>query len=156
MGLAMPMTACASSQAKFCLAANETPADAPFALSVELSQTQVRVGDRVNVTFHLLNQTDRPAGACPPGWETFQVINTATKVNRGMIDVAFDGVSLADVFRLPPHSTLTWVRAIEIPDVGSGEAVFVGRLSSSCWLWHGEVKSEPVKMQLLSGEPASN
>ncbi len=137
-----------TTRAPLCLEPGERPPENPFELTIELSSTELAIGESVKVTYHLMNVSDLPVGACPAGWDSFHVINDATKSNRGRVSHS-TGVATEDVFRLPPHSTLTWVRAVEMPDVGLGSAQFVGKFESSCWLWSGELLSKAVPIRVV-------
>ena len=151
VGLGFVMTACSvRTQPQLCLEPGDVPPDQPFELTVELSATEVTIGDKIQVTYHLLNKSDEPACACPVGWDNFHVINNATKANRGLLTTSTGGAILRDVFRLPPHTTLTWVREVEMPDTGVGEAQFLGKFNSGCWLWSGQVWSKPVPIRVVA------
>ena len=149
VGLGLVATSCATGVgAGLCLSPDEVFPEHPFELTVELSATQVSIGDRIQVTYHLVNASDQPVGACPSGWDSFHVIS-ASKANRGLVTTS-TAVALENVFRLPPHSILTWTREIEVPDVGLGDAQFLGKFESGCWLWSGQVWSRPVPIQIAA------
>jgi hypothetical protein len=134
-------------RAQLCLGPDEAVPNEPFELTVELSSTEVSAGDNLKVTYHLFNRTDRPMGACPDGLDEFHLINIATGANRGLVHTS-TAISPDTIVRLPAKGTLTWVRSIEVPDVGTGEAKFMGKFESGCPLWTGQVWSKPVMVHV--------
>jgi hypothetical protein len=149
------VTCAAGCKTGLCLEPGEVVPDRPFQLTVDLGATEAAIGERVEVTYHLLNASDSAVGACPAGWDAFQVINVATGLNRGRVRVSNDAVALNNVVRLPPHATLSWGAEVVIPDVGVGDADFLGRFGSNCWLWSGTVWSKPVRIHILAGRGQS-
>ena len=148
-GFAFVVGACSGgTRARFCSEPSEVLPEQPFRLTVDLSTAEVAIGEKVHVVYHLTNASAGAVGACPSGWGTFHLTNSATRANRGRI-TASTGVQLKDVFRLPPGATLTWTAEVEIPDVGVGDAEFLGLFDSSCWLWSGRVASEPVSLHVV-------
>jgi len=154
--LGVLIAACAAGpKARLCLDTGEPSTEPPFELTVTLSATELAVGDRVQVTYHLRNISQNPAAACPDGWDEFHVINIATKANRGLL-YASTAIDTNSAIRLPPQATLTWVREAQIPDVGVGEAQFLGRFASACGPWTGGLYSQPVTIQIVAKRTDAN
>lgn len=149
LGVVFTVLDCSVRSKNLCLEPGEVFPDQPFQLTVDLNSTEVAIGDMIQISYHLLNTSDKPVGGCPVGWDEFLVINSATKSNRGLVHVS-TGIANDDVFRLPAHAMLTWSREIEMPDIGVGEAQLVGNFESGCWLWSGQVRSKPVVIQVTA------
>jgi hypothetical protein len=128
----------------------ETYPERPFVLKVSVDRSAVRIGESVQVTYLLTNQSESAVGACALGWGNFRVVGAAGK-HDGITTVS-DGVAAQDVIRIPAHSSLSWVREVAVPDVGPGRAQIIGEFVAHGWLWKGQVLSQPVFLDLLPAE----
>ena len=153
--LGVAMAACAGATRRLCVDPGTPSTEVPFELTVKLSATDVAIGDRIQVTYYLRNIAPTSAAACPNGWDEFQIINTATKANRGLLHVS-SAIDTNTAVRLPSRATLTWVHEAEIPDVGVGEAQFSGRFASGCGQWTGQLWSRPVTIQVIAKRTVGN
>jgi len=142
--LALTLACATGPDARLCFEAGDHAADRPLELTVELSQSQVAIGQRVSVTYHLKNASDGSVTACPVGLNEFHLINNVTKANRGLV-ITSTGISLADMIRVPAHGIVTWTGDIEVPDVGTGEATFLGLFDIGVT----RIKSKPVTIDVL-------
>jgi hypothetical protein len=144
--LALTFVSCATGRdagpdATACYEARDHAIDKPLELTVELPQ-QAAIGQRIQVTYHLMNASDISLASCPSGLNDFHLINKRTGANRGLV-MTSTGLSPSDMLRVPAHGSVTWTREVEIPDVGTGEATFLGLFDM------GRVKSKPVTVEIL-------
>ncbi len=142
--VALTFVSCATGpDARGCFEAGDHAIDKPLDLTVEIPQ-QAAIGQRIQVTYHLLNASDISLAACPSGLNDFHLINNLTKANRGLV-MTSTGISPADMIRVPAHGSLSWTREVEIPDVGTGEATFLGLFD----IGTTRIQSKPVMVQIL-------
>jgi hypothetical protein len=146
--LALTFASCATGRdtgtdATSCYEAGDHAIDKPLDLTVELPR-QAAIGERIQVTYRLMNESDIPLAACPSGLNDFHLINNRTKATRGLI-MTSTGISPANMIRVPAHGSVTWTREVEIPDVGAGEATFFGLFD----IGTARIKSKPVTVEIL-------
>jgi hypothetical protein len=142
--LALTLASCATGpDARACFEAGDHAIDRPLELTVELPQ-QAAIGQRVQVTYHLINASDISLAACPNGLGEFHLINKLTKANKGLVTTSTGG-STTDMIRIPAHGSVAWTREVEIPDVGPGEATFLGLFD----IGTTRIGSKPVTVEIL-------
>jgi hypothetical protein len=139
------VTACA--QAAFCKLETEVYPESPFTLEVILATNRATIGQPLRVEYVLTNIATVPVAACAENLGEYHFIGSDD--NRGLLHSSTATAPLSSVIRLLPGTSLKWTSEVRVPDIGEGNAQFIGVFNSWCEQWSGKVKSAPVELTVM-------
>ena len=133
----------------FCTLPEEIAPEHSLSLAVHVSQAKVAIGDTVQVRYELTNLSKVALTASTDGWDEYRLIGADGRW-IGRVNASTTCPPLNDVLRVPPGATISWSRPLRVPDVAVGQAQLIGVFRSVCSGWSGEVRSDPVVLDILA------